>query len=226
MTADAGLGPSRRLRARPLFGLAGLCACVLVGLLATEYHSAGLREARLAHSTPSPAAGTVAAARPNDSASLSPGPVDAWMRVVLARPLFSPSRRPATVSVSGPERPRLAGIIASPGHELAIFAGSGTARGIVAGVGQQAGAWRVLGIDATGVRVMEADGVHTLHPTRDASGRDDAASPALPDHPSILDLLRSRPLNLGSSPGGGMPPLPPSLRGEPPSPQTVPAAPQ
>ena len=216
----------RTLRPQPLFGLAAVCACVLVALLAVEYHSAVTWESRLAHSSSSTAVAPSSRATAA-TASLSPGPVQDWTRSILARPLFSPSRRPPSVTVSGPERPRLAGIILGPGDKKAIFAGSGTARGVVAAIGQQAGAWRVLAIDASGVRVMGPDGVRLLHPSRDPSGRETDAPPPLPEHPSILDLLRNRNLPTPGSTPGPMPSLPPVLRDLSQTPQpTSPANPQ
>lgn len=217
----------RTLRPQPLFGLAAVCACVLVALLAVEYHSASTRESRLAQSSSSAVAPSSRATAADGAASLSPGPVQAWTRSILARPLFSPSRRPPSVTVSGPERPRLAGIVLGPGDRKAIFAGSGTARGVVAAVGQQAGAWRILAIDASGVRVMGPDGVRLLHPSRDPSGRETDAPPPLPEHPSILDLLRNRNLPTPGSTPGQMPSLPPVLRDLSQTPQpTSPANPE
>ena len=90
-----------------------------------------------------------------------------------------------------------------PAGRRAIFAGSGDARGVVVAAGQQAGAWHVVAINADSVRVLGPEGPRVLRPSRD----DDAhgAAPAagtLPPHPSILDLLRNRPLQLG---GAGLP---------------------
>ena len=212
------------LRTRPLLALLAGCACLLVAVLGVEYHSSVKRELRLASST-SFAASRGAPADPQ----AAPVPVSQrqpaadrtgdWTRTALARPLFSPSRRPAATIVSGPQEPRLAGIVLAPSGAKAIFAGDNDARGIVAGVGQQAGSWRVLAIVADGVRVIGPDGLRTLHPSRDAAPHDGdgglASAPTLGPHPSILDLLRSRPLQIG--PFNGMPSLPAGLRGPPPA---------
>ena len=186
------------LRTRPLLGLLVGCACLLVAVLAVEYHSSVKRELRLASSS--------------SSAAIRGVPADRQTAPALASQL-------QTV-VSGPREPRLAGIVLAPSGAKAIFAGDSDARGIVAGVGQQAGSWRVLAIAADGVRVIGPDGLRTLHPSRDAAQRDTdgglANAPTLGPHPSILDLLRSRPLQIG--PFNGIPPLPAALRGSPPAP--------
>ena len=198
------------IRPRPLLWLAAACACVLVAALGVEYHSAVKRETRLAHSlsTTAAAASPGQARRPAPpaaiaSASPTAALVTGWSRTALARPLFSRSRRPVTTAAAGPRQPRLAGIVVGPSGARAIFAGENDARGIVAGVGQQAGDWKVLAIATGSVQVSGPAGLRTLRPSRDPNAA--AATPALPEHPSILDLLRARPLNLGPpglSPGG------------------------
>ncbi len=222
----SGQATVRTMRPRPLFALAALCACMLVALLAVEYHSGVIREQRAVRiASPGIAPDAAGGGTPGaDGAapSLSPGPVQDWTRMILARPLFSPSRRPPSVAVSGPERPRLAGIILGPSGRRAIFAGNGTARGVVAGVGQNAGAWHVLAIDQSGVRVMGPDGQRLLRPSRDPSASSADAAPPLPEHPSILDLLRNRNLPPPGAADGAavMPTLPPVLRNlaQPPQP--------
>lgn len=224
-----------RIRPQALFGIAALAGCVLLALLGLELHAApGRPQADVVLPVRSDTApsGTVRDA----SASLPPGVVADATRIVLARPLFSPQRRPASVAVSGPQRPRLAGIIVAPGGRRAIFAGAGDARGLVVGVGQQAGAWHVMAIDDSGVRVSGPDGMRVLHPSRDNSGPGGTAATAdaLPPHPSILDILRSRnalPSGGGLARGlmGGQLPiaLPPPQNTDQQSPQpTAPAAPE
>lgn len=207
----------RQVRPRPLLWLASGCACVLVGLLALEYHSGVAREISLAH--PSDHVATAArAAGPDATAGSSPTPivVQDWTKTVLARPLFSPSRRPAATVAAGPQQPRLAGIVMGPSGRRAIFAGEGDARGIVAEVGQQAGAWQIRAINETTVQVIGPEGLRTLTPSRDSAARADndgsaAGTPTLPTHPSILDLLRNRSLQIGPA-NASMPHLPTSLQ--------------
>ncbi len=192
------------LQPRPLLLLAAACACLLVGLLALEYHSAVIREMRLPRPS-APAASGRATSATREAVLPDPAHVQGWTATILARPLFSASRRPAATVTSGPQQPRLAGIVVGPAGRRAIFAGSGDARGSVVAAGQQAGAWHVVAIDDDSVRVVGPDGPRVLHPSRDDSTHDGAAAAAagtLPPHPSILDLLRNRPLQLG---GAGLP---------------------
>ncbi len=189
------------LQPRPLLLLAAACACLLVGLLALEYHSAVIREMRLPLPS-APAASGRAAPVTREAVLPDPAHVRDWTGTVLARPLFSASRRPAATVTSGPQQPRLAGIVVGPAGRRAIFAGSGDARGSVVAAGQQAGAWHVVSIEADSVRVVGPDGPRVLRPSRDDSARSGAAAGTLPPHPSILDLLRNRPLQLG---GAGLP---------------------
>lgn len=222
---ESGARPA--LRPRPLLAVLVVCACLLVAVLGLEYHSAVKRELRLALPSHSAASGAAIAdspaTRPVPPSQLQPGPgrVGDWTRTALARPLFSPSRRPATVAVSGPQEPRLAGIVLGPSGARAIFAGDNDARGTIAAVGQQAGSWKVLSISADSVQVIGPSGLRLLHPSRDPSGRsvDTTAAGAspLPPHPSILDLLRSRPLQIGPF-NNGAPQLPAILRALPPAP--------
>ncbi len=195
----SGVDGSGGIRPRPLLWLAAGCACVLLAALGLEYHSSVKRETRLAHSLSAPAAVASAAGA---GAAIRPGPaapaadlVRDWSGTALARPLFSRQRRPAATAVAGPRQPRLAGIVIGPSGARAIFAGDGSARGTVAGVGQQAGDWKVLAIAADGVQVTGPGGSRTLRPSRDPNGSQVADTP--PQHPSILDLLRSRTLNAG-----------------------------
>lgn len=190
---------------------------MLVGLLALEYHSGVAREMSLAH----PSDHVVTTARPAGpdaptNASPAPAVIQDWTQTVLARPLFSPSRRPAATIAAGPQQPRLAGIVMGPSGRRAIFAGDKDARGIVVGVGQQAGAWQIRAIDENAVQVIGPEGPRTLTPSRDSAAHADddgsgAAASTQPGRPSILDLLRNRALQVGPS-NMPVPHLPSSLQ--------------
>lgn len=182
---------------RPLLAV----ACMLVVLLAVEYHVGVSREHALNQSIV-PAAGTAGKSRSRPAVPAPDAAAAArQMEVVLARPLFTQSRRPVATALAGPSEPRLAGIIVGPSGRRAIFAGENDARGTVAAVGQDAGSWKVLAIEPDAVQVSGPDGPRTLRPSR-GSGDPVGAAPPLPAHPSILDLLRARPLPFG---GGGAP---------------------
>ena len=168
-------------------------------------------------------AGTVPAATLDPAASRASPPVprsadiaaaalDGWVSTILARPLFSPSRRPGQAVVASTELPRLAGIIIGPDGARAIFATSGDRRAIVAGPGAHAGPYLIRAVDRAGVAVTGPDGDRLLHPAYDPSAAAGSATiigSALPGQPqttggaSILDLLRSR-VQAGS---GGLRPL-------------------
>lgn len=90
-----------------------------------------------------------------------------WIATVLARPLFSPTRRPpaesreASSTVSG--LPRLAGIIVGPSGRSAIFAGE--PRPVVVPEGGRINGYIVSSIDAAEVKVAGPEGLLTIHPS-------------------------------------------------------------
>lgn len=107
-----------------------------------------------------------------------------WVATVLARPLFSPDRRPAvdTATVAGtslPGLPRLSGILVGPFGRQAIFAASGR-KPIVVEEGAKIDAYTVKSIDATQVRLLGPNGMQVLKPSFQASSdrSDVAAVPA------------------------------------------------
>jgi hypothetical protein len=102
--------------------------------------------------------------------------VQAWVSPILARPLFSPNRRPAAdrdnVTAAGlPSVPRLTGILVGPFGRSAIFAGKGS-KPIVLGEGGRIDAYTVQSIDATQVRLDGPNGVHRLQPAFDTVERE------------------------------------------------------
>jgi general secretion pathway protein N len=99
-------------------------------------------------------------------------------KVVLARPLFSPDRRPlvaAAHSVSG--LPRLSGIVVSGARKVALFAGPG--RTIVAEEGLRVGAYDVVAISDSGVTVAGPGGTTVLRPVFDPALPAAARAPAM-----------------------------------------------
>jgi hypothetical protein len=145
-----------------------------------------------------------------------------WAAAILARPLFSPARRPFLDSAR-PARPaalppRLAGVVVSPYGRRAIFAGTtADAKVVATGEGDRLGDYVVLDIAAEGVTVIGPDGadqVVTL--AADPAGR--AAGVAVVEatrvaenprpHRPMLDLLRTIPGEVArlGPPGGPVPP--------------------
>jgi hypothetical protein len=95
----------------------------------------------------------------------------AWVGPILARPLFSPDRRPAAnrdnVAAAGvPSLPRLTGILVGPFGRSAIFAGRAS-KPIVLGEGGRIDAYTVQSIDAAQVRLDGPNGVQRLQPAFD-----------------------------------------------------------
>ncbi len=168
--------------------------------------------------TPKPAAGLpmVPAGR---SASPDPNQVARWAATVLARPLFSPGRRPPAAAAApgavAPSLPRVAGIMVTPAGRRAIFAEKG-AKPLVLGEGGQVGGFTVQSIRAGQVTVRGPEGVRVLSPTFDPDAPA-PASAAAKAAPSPLGLsipglpgfqLQARPPGLGGIPGLAAPPLP------------------
>lgn len=90
-----------------------------------------------------------------------------WQQQSLARPLFSPSRRPApsTAVLSG--TPRLSAIIDHDGHGSAIFMIPGRERGLIVPVGGTIGAWHLKAIAGNTVTIRENGRDSVLRPDRD-----------------------------------------------------------
>jgi hypothetical protein len=104
-----------------------------------------------------------------------------WVATALARPLFSPDRRPPrqTVAIAAApasvEVPRLSGILVTPLGRSAIFAPSG-GKPVVATEGSTLDTYVVRSIEPEQVTLMGPNGSLVLHPAFIGS----SASPALP----------------------------------------------
>ena len=103
------------------------------------------------------------------------------MATILARPLFSTTRRPPPAQ----RRPggrhstfddtRLAGIVTEPGHRFAIFAPAG-AKPLIVSEGDTVSGWRVDSITAREVSLSGPGGTKTLQPKIDPNLAPPAAS--------------------------------------------------
>jgi hypothetical protein len=146
----------------------GLCG--LIGLEITGRD--GDADAALVRPAPiMVAGGPSAAAVPRDQR-------DGRLGVILARPLFSPDRRPAASaarSVSG--LPRLTGIVVTGSRKVAIFAAPGKA--IVAEEGLHVGAYDVTAISDSGVTVVGPEGTTVLRPLFDPATPAVAKAPVM-----------------------------------------------
>jgi hypothetical protein len=121
-----------------------------------------------------PSAGTHAVARPPPPASADrpPADLDRWVKTVLARPLFSPTRRPdaartASAAPHGSALPRLSGIVELPGLRRAIFEASGASKPSVTVVGEagMVDDWTVQAIDSGTVTLVRDGEAMVLRPT-------------------------------------------------------------
>ncbi|MFL5256696.1 MAG: hypothetical protein ACJ8AI_28130 [Rhodopila sp.] len=93
---------------------------------------------------------------------------DDRLAVILARPLFSPDRRPAAAgarSISG--LPRLAGIVVTGSRKVAIFAAPPGGKPVVADEGERLGVYDVKTISEDGVTVVGPEGAMVLRPIFD-----------------------------------------------------------
>jgi hypothetical protein len=134
----------------------------------------------LASELTSPTSETEAAAggeQPSVATPLSPaqsGPgtrPDVLVAEILARPLFSSTRRPpphsdGPAADTGLSDTRLAGIVTAPGRRFAIFAPTG-AKPVVVSEGDTISGWRVENITPRQVSLSGPEGTKTLQPRID-----------------------------------------------------------
>jgi hypothetical protein len=117
----------------------------------------------------------VTSPRPPAAPVASPAPAPAvdrereWVATALARPLFSPDRRPAsvaaTVATGGPSGPpRLTGTLVGPSERSAIFAAAGRDP-IVVHEGARIDGSTVTSIEPGQVRLQGPEGTRILRPT-------------------------------------------------------------
>jgi hypothetical protein len=161
--------------------------------------------------------------------------VQSWVDMILARPLFSPSRRPpasaAGSGTSGPGFPRLTGIVIMPHRREAIFAVAGRTQPIVMIEGSRLNGVLIKSIDAGAVVIVDAAGTRRLRPSFAPPAAASGPAPAAASNPIMLGLppvssgphvspfasfrgLSGRPLGLVANPastpqdGGAIMPLP------------------
>jgi hypothetical protein len=118
----------------------------------------------------------------HDHLADAPGAADhraEWLNEIMARPLFSPTRRPVETTVSG--LPRLTGIVVAGSERVAIFAAPGNQNPIVAHSGARVGAYEVQTIGDEGVTVAGPGGTTLIRPIFDVAR---PASPALSGPPA------------------------------------------
>ena len=142
---------------------------------------------------PPPAAPARVASGPQTAARLAARDTEAWVSTILARPLFSVSRKPpkaaaAKASASGPGMPRLSGIMIFAGVKRAIFAPEGGGKPLVLEEGAS--------LDDTSIRTIQPGQVilasgEVLRPAYDKN--------RVPGTPAFVPPDLPRP---GFAPGG------------------------
>ncbi|MBO1325130.1 hypothetical protein K2X14_08650 [Acetobacter sp. TBRC 12305] len=131
--------------------------------------------------------------------------IEAARQVILARPLFSPARRPAAGVAAGNGLPRLTAIVVSSGRRRALFMVAGQGRGQVVDVGGVVGPWTVTAIDTGVVHVRGPSGEQVLRPDRDRSAEHPVPGPASgPPSGPVSGPARNPAPPVG--PGNGSPP--------------------
>lgn len=175
-----------------------LVAAALAGIIGLEF---GQHMPERDAMVPAPAA------RPSAPVAFAPAALadnaEHRVAVVLARPLFSPGRRPpaqpASISAVGVSLPRMTAVVVTPQGRRATFA-NGTDGSVVVTEGSRIGAYGVQSIEAGRVLLAGPDGLRVVTPSFDPKPPSPPAGPpaallGLPD-PQGLSGLGGAPPNL------------------------------
>ena len=122
---------------------------------------------------------------------------------ILARPLFSPGRRPMAAAAgpaSGTALPRMTGVVVTPEGSRAIFAGPG-GKPVVVEVGGQIGPYAVRSINAGQVTLSGPDGTRVVSPMFDPRAPAPPAAGGAPGLPGLPGLSGLAVPGLGGPPG-------------------------
>ncbi len=103
-----------------------------------------------------------------------------WVSTTLARPLFSPDRRPPAAAgvPASVDIPRLSGILITPSGRSAIFAPAGAGKPVVATEGTALGPYIVKLIGPDEVTIVGPSGPRSLHPAFDPASAPVRHAPA------------------------------------------------
>jgi hypothetical protein len=173
-----------------------LAACVAFGaIIFIEVQAGGSQEAAVAEVAAAPDSAPAAKRQQNPR-------IDELVSAILARPLFSNTRRPPQNAAgqastdSDLADTRLTGIVTAPGKRIAIFAITGD-KPLKAAEGDAVSGWRVESITRREVALSGPTGTTTLRPKIDPS----LAPP--PGQPAVKP--------------GGRQPVPPTATARPPN---------
>lgn len=165
-------------RATIVLGLTGI-ACALAAVIALELLG-GIGANADAASTTALRAGADAPMTPTASTQATAPEVTAN---ILARPLFTPGRRPDRAAESAnPEKtvtdlPRLTGIVTVMGKKLAIFQPWGGGKPIIGAVGTDIEGRKIQAISVDEIVIVGPDGAERIRPLPDP-GLNHVAQPA------------------------------------------------
>jgi len=166
---------------RLAIGLLAAVAAVLVATIVLELGGRS-RDSEAMIATPAPglpatAAGRLTAPDPNQLTRLA--------ATILARPLFSPGRRPPAVAAAGPgapaeSLPRISGVFVTPAGRRVIFATLKDGKPLVVAEGGHVGAFTVQSIRAGQVTVHGPEGDRVLSPAFDPAAPVPGPAPGFP----------------------------------------------
>jgi hypothetical protein len=96
--------------------------------------------------------------------------IERGLSMILARPVFSPDRKPIAVGAKGVAGlPRLTGIVVSGSGKIAIFAAPSGGRPVIAEEGAHIDSYEVRAIRDTGVTITGPNGTKMLTPIFDTA---------------------------------------------------------
>jgi hypothetical protein len=96
--------------------------------------------------------------------------VERGLSTILARPVFSPDRKPIVIGTKGiAGLPRLTGIVVSGSSKIAIFAGPAGGRPVIAEERSHIDSYEVKAISDMGVTIAGPNGTRMLTPIFDAT---------------------------------------------------------
>ena len=185
-----------------------LAAAVLGGIIALEL---GQRMPDSDAMVPATATRPSVPAAPRPASAPDVDGAGGQAAAILARPLFSPARRPAAQAAAGPgpaaaALPRMTGVIVTPAGRRAIFA-NGDGQPIVVIEGGRIGAYDVRSIEAGRVTLSGPDGTRVVAPAFDPKPPAQTAGAA----PGLLGLPGLQ--GMSGLPGIDGPPPAPAVPG-------------